>query len=416
MRTRIAIIGAGPAGSLLAHLLHGAGIDSIVLERRSRAYVLGRIRAGVLEAGSVRVLREAGLADRMDAATGGGDPHDGVGLSLDQGHLRIDFTEAVDRQVMLWGQTEVQHDLYDALDADGVTLLDEVDDVELHDLTSDAPSVTFTRDGADERLDCDWVVGCDGSRGTSRLAIPDDLRRTFERSYPFGWLGILSETPPVDDELIYASHERGFALCSMRHAMLSRYYIQCDDGDVGEDWSDDRFWTELAARLPNEAADRLVTGPSIEKSIAPLRSFVSEPMRHGRLLLAGDAAHVVPPTGAKGLNLAIGDVVLVAAALRHHYDDDGSDEALDRYSETALRRVWMAVRFSWWLTTLTHRFPDRDDFDRRIQAAEFDHLATSPHARATFADNYTGLPIPVDQLFAPPDHVTTPRTPTATGA
>jgi len=417
VRTRVAIVGAGPAGSLLAHLLHGAGIDSVVLERRSRAYVLGRVRAGVLEAGSVRVLRDAGLAGRMDAPTadGGGDPHDGVGLSLDQGHLRIGFTEAVGRRVMLWGQTEVQHDLYDALDADGVTLLDEIDDVELHDLTTDAPSVTFTRDGATQRLDCDWIVGCDGSRGTSRLAIPEDLRRTYERAYPFGWLGILSETPPVDDELIYASHERGFALCSMRHAMLSRYYLQCDDTDVVEDWSDDRFWTELSERLPDEAAAALVTGPSVEKSIAPLRSFVSEPMRHGRLLLAGDAAHVVPPTGAKGLNLAIGDVVLVEAALRRHYDD-GDDEALDRYSETALRRVWKAVRFSWWLTTLTHRFPDRDDFDRRIQAAEFHHLATSPHARATFADNYTGLPIPVDQLTTPPEHVTTPQTPTATGA
>ncbi len=403
MRTTVAIVGAGPAGSLLAHLLHRAGIDSVVLERRSRDHVLGRIRAGVLEAGSVAVLREAGLADRMDGDDGG-EFHDGVGLALDQGHLRVDFAESVGRRVMLWGQTEVQHDLYAALDDDGVAILDEVDDVALHDLETDGPAVTFTRDGQDHRLDCDWVVGCDGSRGVCRDHVPPDRRRSHERSYPFGWLGILSETPPVDHELVYASHERGFALCSMRHAMLSRYYVQCDADDVVRDWSDDRFWSELVARLPDSVADGLVTGPSIDKSITPLRSFVSEPMRHGRLLLAGDAAHVVPPTGAKGLNLAIGDVVLAAEALRRVVVD-GDHGAIDAYSEVALRRVWKAVRFSWWLTHLTHRFPDADGFDRRIQAAEFHHLAGSPHARATFADNYTGLPIPLDQLLAPPDHL-----------
>ncbi|MBY5164251.1 4-hydroxybenzoate 3-monooxygenase [Salsipaludibacter albus] len=399
MRTRVTIIGAGPAGSLLAHLLQGAGIDCVLLERRSRDYVLGRIRAGVLEAGTVGVLRDADLAGRMDRPRedGGGDPHDGVGLALDHGRLRIDFADLVDRRVMLWGQTEVQRDLYDALEVDGTTFLDRVDEVDLHDLDTDRPRVTFLHDGTRQQITSDWVIGCDGSHGVSSGHVPD--QRVFEHSYPFGWLGILSETPPVDDELVYASHERGFALCSMRHAMLSRYYVQCEADDRVDDWSDDRFWTELADRLPDEIAERLVTGPSIEKSITPLRSFVAEPMRHGRLLLAGDAAHVVPPTGAKGLNLAVSDVVLVAAALRAHYHE-GDDDPVDAYSDVALSRVWKAVRFSWWLTTLTHRFPDRSPFDRRIQAAEFDHLASSRNARATFADNYTGLPIPLDDLHA----------------
>lgn len=387
MHTQVAIIGAGPAGSLLAHLLHLQGIDSVVLERRSTDYVLGRIRAGVLEHGTTRVLREAGLGARMDEH---GDEHEGVALAFGGGRTRIDFRGLVDRTVTVWGQTEVQHDLYDAMDGWGAQLLDGVADVELHDVTGDRPRITFTRDGQREELTCDWIAGCDGAHGVSRSAIPADLRRTFERSYPFGWLGILSETPPVSHELIYANSPRGFALCSMRHAMLSRYYVQCEVDDSPDSWSDDRFWSELTARLPEDDATRLVTGPSIEKSITPLRSFVAEPMRHGRLFLAGDAAHIVPPTGAKGLNLAIADVVLLASALVEHYAT-GATDGLDRYSDTALRRVWKAVRFSWWLTTLMHRFPSSDDFDRKIQVAELDHLAGSEHARANFAENYTGL-------------------------
>lgn len=394
MRTQVAIIGAGPAGSLLAQLLHQAGIESVVLERRSEAYVLGRIRAGVLEHATAETLRQADLGHRMDRD---GDEHDGVALAFAGGRTRIDFRGLVGRTVTVWGQTEVQHDLYEALHGWGATLLDEVDDVEVHDVTGERPRVTFTRDGQAEQLECDFVAGCDGAHGVSRTAIPDDLRRTFERAYPFGWLGILSETPPVSPELIYANHERGFALCSMRHEMLSRYYLQCEADDDPADWSDDRFWSELTARLPEDDAARLVTGPSIEKSVTPLRSFVAEPMRHGRLFLAGDAAHIVPPTGAKGLNLAIADVVMLATALTEHYTS-GSPTALDAYSEAALRRVWKAVRFSWWLTTLMHRFPSSDGFDRQIQLAELDLLATSEHARASFADNYTGLPLRVEAL------------------
>ena len=394
MHTQVAIIGAGPAGSLLAHLLHQRGVESVVLERRSEDYVLGRIRAGVLEHGSAETLRAAGLGDRMDRE---GDPHDGVALAFGGGRVRIDFSGLVGHPVMIWGQTEVQADLYDALHGWGATLLDEVSDVALHDVEGDRPRVTFERDGDTHELTCDWIAGCDGAHGVSSASIPDGIRQTYERSYPFGWLGILSETPPVSPELIYANHERGFALCSMRHAMLSRYYVQCDADDDVADWSDDRFWTELTTRLPDDDAERLVTGPSIEKSITPLRSFVAEPMRHGRLLLAGDAAHIVPPTGAKGLNLAIADVVMLATALADHYET-GTTDGLDSYSAVALRRVWKAVRFSWWLTTLMHRFPSRDAFERKIQLAELDLLATSEHARASFAENYTGLPIRTEAL------------------
>ena len=394
MHTQVAIIGAGPAGSLLAHLLHQAGVDSVVLERRSQQYVLGRIRAGVLEHGSAETLRRAGLGHRMDAD---GDVHEGVALAFAGGRTRIDFQGLVGRSVTVWGQTEVQKDLYTAMDGWGATVLDEVDDVELHDVAGVRPRVTFTRDGQREELTCDWIAGCDGAHGVSRDAIPDGLRRTYERAYPFGWLGILSETPPVSPELIYANSDRGFALCSMRHEMLSRYYIQCDADDDVANWSDDRFWSELTARLPDEDADRLATGPSIEKSITPLRSHVAEPMRHGRLFLAGDAAHIVPPTGAKGLNLAIADVVMLATALTEHYAS-GSTDGLDAYSDVALRRVWKAVRFSWWLTTLMHRFPSSDAFDRQMQLAELDLLATSEFARATFADNYTGLPVRTEAL------------------
>ena len=395
IRTQVAIIGAGPAGSLMAHLLHRAGIESVVLERRSKEYVLGRIRAGVLEQSAADLLRAVGLGERMDAK---GFRHGGVALSHDLGSVRVDFQELVGRQVTIWGQTEVQADLFAALEVSDVPLYDEAEGATLHDLTTDQPRVTFSRAGSDYEVLADWVVGCDGAHGPSRQAFPDEITRVYDRSYPFGWLGVLSETPPVSDELIYASHERGFALCSMRHAMLSRYYVQCDLEDTVDDWSDDRFWTELTARLPEDAADRLVTGPSIEKSITPLRSTVIEPMRHGRLLLAGDSAHIVPPTGAKGLNLAIADVArcasaLAAALLR------GDDRGVDTYSETALTRVWNAVRFSWWMTTLLHRFPERTGFDRKLQVAELHHLGSSVHARAALADNYTGLPFEVGEDF-----------------
>lgn len=390
MRTQVVIVGGGPAGSLLSHLLAREGVDSVVLEHRSRAYVLGRVRAGILEAASVTVLREAGLGRRMDAES---DVHEGVEIAFGGGRVRIDFQRLVGRNVTVWGQTELQKDLYDALDDRPGALLDEVDDVRLDGLEGDAPSVAFTRRGERTTIDCDWIAGCDGSHGVTRAAVPAGVRASYERTYPFGWLGVLSETPPVNAELIYASSERGFALCSMRNEALSRYYVQCPLEDRVEDWPDDRFWDELTRRLPDEVGARLVTGPSVEKSIAPLRSFVGEPMRHGRLLLAGDAAHVMPPTGAKGLNLAIADVAYLAQALVDACRT-GAGAGVDTYSDVALRRVWRAARFSWWLTTLLHRFPDDDGgFHRKLQLAELDLLASSEAARAAHADSYTGLPL-----------------------
>ncbi len=387
MRVAVAIIGGGPAGSLLAHLLHRHGIETVVLERRSQAYVLSRIRAGVLEHGSCELLRETGLGRRMDAE---GFDHRGVSLAFAGRRFRVDFEQLAGAGVRIYGQTELQKDLYSALEADGVPLLDEVSDVRLGGLESDAPWVDFVRDGEEQRLECDFIAGCDGFHGVSRAAIPADVRREHEREYPFGWLGILSETPPVSEELIYANHTRGFALCSMRNEHLSRYYVQCSLDSTVDDWPDERFWEELRARLPADAADALVTGPSIEKSIAPLRSFVSEPMRHGRLFLAGDAAHIVPPTGAKGLNLAISDVTYLARALVDHFHD-GADAGLEAYSDRALARVWKAVRFSWWMTNLMHRLPDTGTFGQRVQDAELDYLAGSTAAQTAFAENYVGL-------------------------
>ena len=390
MRTQVVIVGAGPAGAMLRHLLDRAGVDTVVLERRSRGYVLSRIRAGVIEHGTVQTLREAGLGARMDVE---GLRHDGVWIASDGRRLRVDFEKLVGKFVMVYGQTQIQRDLYEAADARGADILFEAEDVALHDVGTDAPFVTYRQDGEVERIDCDWIAGCDGSRGVSHTAVPAAVRRTYERTYPFGWLGVLSETPPVNDELIYAGSDRGFALCSMRHAMLSRYYVQCANDDRVEDWSDDRFWDELGRRLPRDVADELVTGPSIEKSITPLRSFVAEPLRHGRLLLAGDAAHVVPPTGAKGLNLALGDVIYLARALEEHART-GSTAGLDAYSDRALARVWKAVRFSWWFTTLLHRFPDSGDgFDRRLQQTEFAYLESSEAAQTAHAENYVGLPL-----------------------
>jgi p-hydroxybenzoate 3-monooxygenase len=386
-RTQVVVIGGGPAGLMLTRLLHLAGHDAIVLERQSREYVLGRIRAGVLEWGSVEMLRSAGVGARMDDE---GFVHDGAGLSFAGRRLRIDFKGLTGRSVMVYGQTEVTKDLYAAHDNAGVTVIDDAIDVQPFDITGDRPYVTYSKDGVTHRIDCDYIAGCDGYHGVSRTCFPRDVLKEYERVYPFGWLGILSETPPVDHELIYAHSQRGFALCSMRHAMLSRYYVQCPLDDSIDDWPDDRFWDELRRRLPADAAERLVTGPSIEKSIAPLRSFVASPLSHGRLFLAGDSGHIVPPTGAKGLNLAFSDV---------HYLFRGLDDALqgrstiglDTYSQTALSRVWKAVRFSWWMTTLLHNFPETGEFGTKIQEAELDYLASSESARRSMAENYVGL-------------------------
>ena len=388
MRTQVVIVGGGPAGLLLSHLLDQAGVASVVLERKSRDYVMARIRAGVIEHGSARVLRDAGLGGRMDRE---GFVHDGVFLSSAGRGFRVDFRGLTGKGVVVYGQTEVQKDLFDARDAAASTVIDEADEVEIHDVTTAAPWVSYQHHGRQERVDADFVAGCDGFHGVSRTMIPDRLLTSFERTYPFGWVGLLSETPPVSHELIYAQHERGFALCSMRNTNLSRYYVQCAADDTPEAWSDTRFWDELRRRIPAEAADGLITGASIEKSITPLRSFVAEPMRHGRLFLAGDAAHIVPPTGAKGLNLAVSDVVYLSSALIEHYDER-SDAGLDAYSDTALRRVWRCVRFSWWMTTLLHRFPDQGGFADRVQMAELDELATSSAARTAMAENYVGLP------------------------
>ena len=388
MRTQVLIVGGGPSGLLLSQLLAKDGIESIILERQTRDHVLGRIRAGVLEQGMVELMQKAGVGDRLARE---GFTHDGTILSFDNDQVHIDFARHAGKPVTIYGQTEVTRDLYEARDAIGGTTLFQVEGVELHGLETDAPHVTFRHDGADKRIDCDFIAGCDGFHGVSRKSIPDTVRREFEKVYPFGWLGILSETPPVNDELIYASSSRGFALCSMRNANLSRYYIQCDLSDKPDSWSDTVFWDELRRRIPEEAAESLITGPSIEKSIAPLRSYVSEPMRWGRLFLCGDAAHIVPPTGAKGLNSAASDVFYLHRGLTHRYNEGDSAE-LDTYSEKALARVWKVERFSWWMTSLLHRFPEHSGFDLRMQQAEISYLRESEAAQAALAQNYVGLP------------------------
>ncbi|NRB00148.1 MAG: 4-hydroxybenzoate 3-monooxygenase [Rhodobacteraceae bacterium] len=387
MRTQVCIIGGGPSGLLLSQILDRAGIYNIVLERRSRAYVLSRIRAGVLEAGTCDLLRAAGVGARMDAE---GITHTGTYLAAQNRGFRVNFGAHTDRSVMVYGQTEVTADLYEARDAMGGTIIAEVDGVTLNDLDTDAPFVTYLRDGTEHRIDADYIAGCDGFHGPSRQAIPKAVLREFERVYPFGWLGILSDTPPVSEELIYANHARGFALCSMRSETRSRHYIQTPVDEPLDRWSDDAFWDELRRRIPNDSAEALITGPSIEKSIAPLRSYVAEPMRWGRLFLVGDAAHIVPPTGAKGLNLAMGDVHYLSQALIAGYD--GDDSMIEGYSEMALRRVWQAMRFSWWFTTTMHRFPDQTPYAQRMQESEIAHLEHSQAAQANMTEQYVGLP------------------------
>ncbi|MBT3917020.1 MAG: 4-hydroxybenzoate 3-monooxygenase [Rhodospirillaceae bacterium] len=389
MRVQVGIIGAGPSGLLLSQLLHLQGIETIVLERRTADYVLGRIRAGVLEQGMVDLLHQAKAGDRMARE---GLIHDGFEIIFNGKRLHIDMKGLTGGDVVtVYGQTEVTKDLMDARAALDGQLVYEAENVQISDLDSDTPKLTYQKDGAEHEVICDFVVGCDGYHGVSRRTMPQDILREFERVYPFGWLGVLSETKPVAEELIYVNDKRGFALCSMRSETRSRYYLQCAFDEDLEEWTDDRFWDELRSRLPDETAASLETGPSIEKSIAPLRSFVAEPLRHGRLMLAGDAAHIVPPTGAKGLNLAASDIYYASNALIEYYQDN-SEQGLDNYSHNCLRRIWKAERFSWWMTTLLHRFPDESPFDRRIQAAELDYLQDSQAAQKALAENYVGLP------------------------
>jgi p-hydroxybenzoate 3-monooxygenase len=387
MRTQVAIVGAGPAGTLLSQLLHRAGIESVIVERQSRQYVLDRIRAGILEWGTVEILREAGLSTTMDAT---GVVHDGASIAWAGTSMFFDIAARTGKHFMAYGQAALQRDLFGACDSAGQILIDSVDEVTPQDVTTAAPWLTYRKDGREHRIDADFVVGCDGYHGVCRSIIPSDRIRTYEKQYPFGWLGILSETPPLHD-LVYCNHPRGFALASQRNSMLSRYYVQCPLEDSVEDWPDARFWPELLARFPDDLRDQIVTGPSIEKSIAPLRSFVAEPLRYGNLFLAGDAAHIVPPTGAKGLNLAVSDVHYLSRGFIDHYLH-GDDRELDRYSEIALKRIWGAVRFSWWMTTLLHRFPEQSEFDQQMQEAELNYVASSEHAQAALSEQYAGLP------------------------
>ncbi len=388
MRTQVAVVGAGPAGLLLAVLLEQAGIDVLLLERRSPEYVLSRIRAGVLEQGTVDLLDAAGVGRRMHAE---GVPHEGIEISFNGDPLRIDlFKRSGGKRVLVYGQTELTRDLMDF--RTGRPSVYEAEDVAVEGFDTAHPRVTYRRDGTTHVVECDFVAGCDGFHGVSRACLPAGAARTFERVYPFGWLGVMADVPPVRDELIYAHHERGFALCSMRSRTRVRCYIQCPlDTDVAA-WSDARFWDELRLRLAPEVAAAMQTGPSIEKSVAPLRSFVAEPLRFGRLFLAGDAAHIVPPTGAKGLNLAASDVRYLAEGLIGHFCE-GSEAGLDHYSARALARIWKAERFSWWMTELLHAFPEGGAFDRRLQRAEFDYLRGSEAAQTVLAENYVGLPV-----------------------
>jgi len=390
MRTQVAIVGAGPAGLLLGQLLHKSGVDAVIIEQRSPDYVLGRIRAGVLEKVCMDLLDQAGVSGRAHAE---GLPHDGIELLFKGQRHRIDLHELTGgSRVTVYGQTEVTRDLMDARAAAGLTTVYDAQNVQVHDFDGQHPRVTYEKDGQTHELACDFIAGCDGYHGVCRASAPADLLKTYERVYPFGWLGVLADVPPVSHELIYANTERGFALCSMRSATRSRYYVQVPTTDKVENWTIDQFWTELGNRLDPEARANLVTGPALEMSIAPLRSFVAEPMRFGRMFLAGDAAHIVPPTGAKGLNLAASDVGYLWTALSEFYNEKSS-VGIDTYSDRCLRRVWRAERFSWWFTSLMHRFPETGEFGQKIQEAELDYLVHSRAASVSLAENYVGLPM-----------------------
>ncbi|MDX2482964.1 MAG: 4-hydroxybenzoate 3-monooxygenase [Pseudodonghicola sp.] len=389
VKTKVGIIGGGPSGLLLSQLLHLKGIDNILLEKHSRDYVLGRIRAGVLEHGFAELMREAECGARMDAE---GEIHDGFYIAHDGIRDRVDLKKYTGgNSVVVYGQTEVTRDLYEARDKMGGAVIHEAQDVTPHDLKSDAPYLTYRLGDEPYRIDCDYIIGADGFHGVSRKSIPKDVLTEYEKVYPFGWLGVLSRTKPVSPELIYAKNERGFALCSLRSQVLSRYYLQVPLTDTVEDWSDEAFWDELKRRLPQDVAEGLITGPSIEKSIAPLRSFVAEPMRYGNLFLAGDAAHIVPPTGARGLNSAASDIYYLYHALLDHYQN-GDDTGLEEYSQKALARVWKAQRFSWWMTSLLHTFPDSIAYDKRLQQTDLEYLFSSDAAQTSLAENYVGLP------------------------
>ena len=388
MRTKVVIIGGGPSGLLLSRFLSLDGIDNIVLEKQSKSHVIGRIRAGVLESGTTKMLQKAGVSGRLNKE---GFVHDGIQLSFKNHGFRIDLKKLTNKHVTVYGQTEVTKDLYQEIEKENNNIINNVDDVLPQDLDQKNPFVTFKKDGVENKIKCDFVAGCDGYHGISRQVIPQNLTKIYEKVYPFGWLGILSETPPVSDELIYANHGNGFALASMRNSNLSRYYIQTPITDKIENWTDKKFWEELKKRLPTHAADTLITGESIEKSIAPLRSFVCEPMSWQKLFLVGDAAHIVPPTGAKGLNLAVSDVYYLYNGLKKHYLLN-IDNDLKLYSQIALSRVWKAIRFSWWMTTTFHKFPEQTDFDQCIQDSELAYLENSIASQTVLAENYVGLP------------------------
>ncbi|MFV0261297.1 MAG: 4-hydroxybenzoate 3-monooxygenase [Kluyvera sp.] len=389
MNTQVAIIGAGPSGLLLGQLLHNAGIKTVILERQTPEYVLGRIRAGILENGTVELLREAGVSRRMDAE---GLIHHGVEFLFANQRIPVPLSELTGgKSVMVYGQTEVTRDLMEARQDCGAQTIYGVEQVELHDLKSDKPFVTFVKNGETCRLECDFVAGCDGFHGVSRQSIPREILREYESIWPFGWLGLLADTPPVNPELIYAHHDRGFVLCSQRSLTRSRYYLQVPLSDKVEQWSDERFWEELKRRLPDDLSQKLVTGHSLEKSIAPLRSYVVEPMQYGRMFLVGDAAHIVPPTGAKGLNLAVSDVNYLWRILRQYYRH-GREDLLSHYSQLALNRVWKGERFSWFMTHLLHDFQDKSAFDRKMQEADRQYYLGSRAGLTTIAENYVGLP------------------------
>jgi p-hydroxybenzoate 3-monooxygenase len=389
MRTQVAIIGAGPAGLLLGQLLTTQGISNVILERRSAEYVLGRIRAGVIEEGTAALLDAAGVGERLHRE---GLVHEGIEIAFAGARHRVDFRALTGRSVLVYGQTEITRDLMAGRAASGAMTVYEAQSVVLHRIEGSRPQVTYVHEGREHTLECDFIAGCDGFHGVSRTSIPSEAVSTFERAYPFGWLGILVGRPPVSHELIYAQHERGFALCSMRSTTRSRLYLQCSLEDRPEEWPDERFYEELARRLDPQAAARLDRGPSLERTIAPLRSFVAEPMSYGHLFLAGDAAHIVPPTGAKGLNLAASDVRYLSEGFVEYYRQ-GTRRGLEQYSARSLRRVWKAERFSWWMTSLLHSFPERSAFERRIQQAELDYLVASPAALTALAENYVGLPM-----------------------